>query len=190
MLLRLFLLFTLVPIAELALLIRIGGVIGVPYTLALVIATGAAGAWLARREGLRSWLAVQNELATGRVPGEELGHGVLILIAGIVLLTPGVITDVMGIALLMRPVRRAIIRRVRASFERQLAEGTAGFVRGPGVGVFWSGTAGRPGSPFDAIDPADRPTDHATRDGGTGRSPGYPGGREIVVEEQADDGPL
>ena len=187
MLLRLFLLFTLVPIAELALLIRIGGAIGLPYTLALVVATGAAGAWLARREGLRSWLAVQEELATGKVPGEELGHGVLILIAGIVLLTPGVITDVMGIALLMRPVRRAIIRRFRASFERQLAEGTAGFVRGPGVGVFWSGTAGGPGSPFDAIDRAGRPIDPTARPGGTGRTTGYPGGREIVVEDEPDD---
>ncbi|MDH3734458.1 MAG: FxsA family protein, partial [Gemmatimonadota bacterium] len=140
MLLRLFLLFTLIPIAELALLIRIGGYIGLGPTLGLVIATGAAGAWLARREGLRSWLAVQGELATGRVPGEELGHGVLILMAGIVLLTPGVITDVMGIALLLRPVRTALIRKLRVRFERQVAAGTAGFVGGPGVGVFWGGT--------------------------------------------------
>jgi UPF0716 protein FxsA len=184
MLLRLFLLFTLVPIAELALLIRIGGAIGLGWTLVLVAATGAAGAWLARREGLRSWLAVQGELATGRVPGEELGHGVLILIAGIVLLTPGVITDVMGISLLLRPVRRALIARFRKNFERQLEQGTAGFMGGPGVGVFWSGTAGPPGGTtghpgetlFDAIE-------RGSADRGTGRSAGYPGGREIVVDD-------
>lgn len=180
MLLRLFLLFTLVPIAELALLIRIGGAIGLGWTLVLVAATGAAGAWLARREGLRSWLAVQNELATGRVPGEELGHGVLILIAGIVLLTPGVITDVIGISLLLRPVRRALIARFRRNFERQLEQGTAGFMGGPGVGVFWSGTAGPTGHPaetlFDSIE-------RGPAEPGTGRSAGYPGGREIVVDD-------
>lgn len=163
MLLRLFLLFTLVPITELWLLIRIGGLIGLPATLALVLFTGAAGAALARREGLRSWISVQSELATGRIPGTELVHGVLILIAGIVLLTPGVLTDLMGIALLIRPIRRRLIARLRKRFERQLEAGQAGFVGGPGLGVFWSG--GMPG--------ADPPE---------GRPAADPRGREIIVE--------
>lgn len=167
MLLRLFLLFTLIPIAELWLLIRIGGEIGVGPTLGLVVATGAAGAWLARREGFKSWMAVQGELATGRVPGQELVHGVMILIAGVVLLTPGVITDAIGLALLVRPVRRALIARFREGFEKQIQSQATGFVGGPGMGVFWSG----PGMP------------------GEGERPGvdvdgYPGGREIVVDDE------
>ena len=179
MLLRLFLLFTLIPIAELALLIRIGGYIGLGPTLGLVIATGAAGAWLARREGLRSWLAVQTELATGRIPGEELGHGVLILIAGVVLLTPGVITDAMGIALLLRPVRSALIARMRRRFEKQVAAGNAAFVRGPGVGIFWGGSSrgSRPDFDVDAL---------RGRDAGSGRT-AYPEGREILVEDDPTD---
>jgi UPF0716 protein FxsA len=172
---RLFLLFTLVPIAELWLLIRIGGAIGLVPTLGLVVATGAAGAWLARREGLKSWLAVQRELASGGIPGEEIGHGVLILIAGIVLLTPGVITDALGLALLVRPVRRSLITRLRSRVETQIQNGTTGFVAGPGAGVFWSG----PGTP------GVRPGEEAgVRPGGERRpGAGYPAGREIIVED-------
>lgn len=140
MLLRLFLLFTLVPVIELVLLIRIGGLIGLGPTLGIVLATGAAGAWLARREGLRSWLAVQRELADGRLPGQELVHGLLILLAGVVLVTPGVLTDLAGILLLVRPVRRVLIARLRERFTRQLEAGTVGFAGRPGIGVFWGGS--------------------------------------------------
>ncbi|MFQ5678014.1 MAG: FxsA family protein [Gemmatimonadota bacterium] len=120
MLLRLFLLFTLVPLVELVVLIRLGALFGFGPTLLLVLGTGMAGAWLARREGLRSWRAVQAELGEGRLPGEELVHGLLILGAGIVLITPGVFTDLAGILLLVRPVRTALIRRVRTRMERTL----------------------------------------------------------------------
>jgi UPF0716 protein FxsA len=180
MLLRLFLLFTVVPLAELWLLIRIGGLIGVPATLGLVLFTGAAGAALARREGLRSWLAVQGELAQGRMPGVELVHGLFILLAGILLITPGVMTDVTGLLLLVRPIRRVLIGRLRHRFEQQLEAGAAGFVGGPGVGVFW-GTAGAPGGPA-----------HRGGAGGIDRAPeerpaGYPRGREIIVDRPEDE---
>jgi len=163
MLLRLFLLFTLVPLVELALLIQIGGLIGLGPTLGLVLVTGAAGAWLARREGLRSWLAVQRELGAGRVPGEALVHGMIILLAGALLVTPGVLTDAAGFALLARPIRRRLIARLRERFTRQLETGAAGFMTGPGIGVFWRSTSGR----------GERP------------EPG-PRGREIVVEESGE----
>ncbi|MDX1395330.1 MAG: FxsA family protein [Gemmatimonadota bacterium] len=191
MLLRLFLLFTLIPVAELWLLIKIGGAIGAGPTLGLVIATGAAGAWLARREGLKSWLAVQSELATGRVPGQELVHGVLILIAGVVLLTPGVITDAIGLSLLIRPVRKALISRFRARFEKQLGTGATGFVGGPGFGVFWGGPDGpggmRAGGPFD--EPTRRGRDFGGEYGGDapeGRRTTIPRGREILVDEDPE----
>jgi len=140
MLLRLFLLFTIVPIVELYLLIQLGGVIGMLPTIALVIATGAAGAAMARREGLRSWLAVQAELAQGRLPGTELLHSLLILIAGIVLVTPGIITDLAGILLLARPTRVGLIRVLKKRFEGQLvAAGPVGNAMGPGFQMFWEG---------------------------------------------------
>ena len=142
MLLRLFLLFTLVPLVELMLLIRIGGLIGLFPTLLLVMATGAAGAWLARAEGLRSWMAVQSELAEGRIPGEELVHGMLVLIAGIVLVTPGVLTDIAGLILLVRPIRQSLIRRIRERFTRRLEEGAVAGLGGPPLSFYWMG--GRP----------------------------------------------
>lgn len=175
MLLRLFLLFTLVPVAELALLIRIGGWIGLGPTLALVIGTGAAGAWLARREGLRSWLAVQGELAEGRIPTEELVHGLLILVAGIVLLTPGVLTDAAGLLLLVRPVRKGLIGRLRKTFSRQIERGTVTVMTGGGpLGGFGGIDLG--GGPF--------PGSEARADGDRSASGSRPAGREILVDEE------
>lgn len=123
MLLRLFLLFTLVPILELALLLRVGAWMGLWPTLALVLATGVAGAALARREGLRSWRSVQAELAAGRLPGSELVHGMLILVAAALLVTPGVLTDAVGLLLLIRPVRTRVLRVLRRRFEAGLLGG-------------------------------------------------------------------
>lgn len=141
MLFRLFLLFTLVPLVELFLLLRLGGWIGAGPTLALVILTGLAGAWLAKAEGRRSWRAVQAELEEGRVPGTELLHSLMILVAGVVLVTPGVLTDAAGLLLLTRPVRTRIIQTLRRRFEARLVAGTAA----PGVVSWglWSGPGPR-----------------------------------------------
>ena len=168
MLLRLFLLFTLVPVVELALLIRVGGLLGLGPTLLLVLGTGAAGAWLARREGLRAWLAVRDELAGSQLPGESLVHALLILVAGVVLITPGVLTDIAGILLLLPPVRRGLIARLRHRLKAQIEAGGIRVVGGPGVQFSGSpgGFRARPGG---------------RRTGGAGQRPG---GREIVIEEE------
>ena len=171
MLFRLFLLFTLIPIAELALLIRIGGWLGLGPTLLLVVGTGAAGAWLARREGLRSWQAVQGELAQGKLPGESLVHAVLILVAGIVLLTPGVITDVAGLLLLLPPVRKGLIVRLRERFRGQIESGAIGVVGGSGASF-----TGFQGMIFGGRPAGRRPTRESDAADG-------PAGREIIVEE-------
>ena len=123
MFLRLFLLFTLVPLVELYALIRLGSLIGAGPTILLVLATGAAGAWLARREGFRSWKAVQSELGAGRLPAEELLHALVVVIAGVLLVTPGVFTDAFGLLMLIRPVRAAMIRKVRSRIGRSLESG-------------------------------------------------------------------
>jgi UPF0716 protein FxsA len=127
MFLRLFLLFTLVPLVELYALIRLGSLIGAGPTILLVLGTGAAGAWLARREGFRSWSAVQSELAAGRLPAEELLHALVVVIAGVLLVTPGVFTDAFGLLMLIRPVRAAMIRKVRSRIDRSIQSGDVHF---------------------------------------------------------------
>jgi UPF0716 protein FxsA len=107
---RLFLLFLLVPLAEIYLLIRVGEVIGAPATIGLVIATAFLGAALARREGLRTFVAIQRSVAQGRLPTDDLVEGVMILFAGLVLLTPGFLTDALGFFVLLPPTRRWLRR--------------------------------------------------------------------------------
>ena len=118
MLLRLLLLFTLVPLIELALLFWIAQHTGWLFTLGLVIVTGVVGAWLARHEGIRCWLKAQEQLSRGELPADSLLDGLMILVAGAVLITPGVITDLLGFALLIPPirtmVRRYVAQRIRA----------------------------------------------------------------------------
>ncbi len=115
---RLFLLFLLVPIADLALLVAVGGKLGLAPTLALVVLTAAAGSWLARREGLRAWTQARARLQAGEVPADALIDGVVVLAAGVLLLTPGFLTDVAGLFALLPPsrrwLRRALARRLGA----------------------------------------------------------------------------
>ena len=105
---RLLLLFILVPAAELALLIEIGKRIGTLSTLALILVTGVLGAALARRQGLGVLRAAQAEAAAGRLPAASLVDGVIILLAGAVLITPGVLTDLFGFLCLIPISRRWI----------------------------------------------------------------------------------
>ena len=127
MFLRLLLLFTFVPLVELYLLIRIGRVIGVVPTIAIVVVTGTLGAALARRQGLGVLRRLQEDLAGGRLPTDALMDGLLILVAGAMLLTPGLITDAAGFLLLVPAGRKVVRRALSAAFARRLV------VRDPGV---------------------------------------------------------
>jgi UPF0716 protein FxsA len=104
-LIKLFLAFTLIPVTEIYLLITIGGYIGAMNTVLLVIMTGFAGAYLARLQGMQTMFRVRESLQRGIMPSGELLDALLIFIAGVVLLTPGFITDIAGILLLLPPVR-------------------------------------------------------------------------------------
>lgn len=119
---RLFLLFTVVPLVELSLLLRIGQRVGPTATLALVIGTGAVGAVLARQAGIRALDRVRMDMERGVVPTDSLLDGLLILVAGVMLITPGVLTDVAALTLMTplgrRPVRAALKRR----FARAMAD--------------------------------------------------------------------
>lgn len=109
MLPRLLLLFILVPIAELLLLLRIGEWIGLLPTIGIVIATGVAGAALARSQGLRVLLRIRQEMQGGRMPVAEMIDGLLIFVAGALLLTPGLLTDIAGLAVLL-PGPRGLVK--------------------------------------------------------------------------------
>jgi UPF0716 protein FxsA len=126
MFVRLLVLFLFVPLIELALLIRLGQWIGLLGTLAIVAGTAVLGAALARRHGVRAWTAIRDELRAGRVPASALADGLLILIGGIVLLTPGLLTDALGFALLLPPTRNALKRSLRRRFEEAVRRGEAG----------------------------------------------------------------
>ncbi|HEX2273479.1 MAG TPA: FxsA family protein [Acidimicrobiales bacterium] len=113
----LFLIFLVLPIAELAVILQVGQLIGPWYTIVLLVAVSAAGAWLVKREGLGVIRRFRRQLDAGAIPGKELADGVLILFAGALLLTPGFITDCVGLLLLLPPVRAVI----RASVLRRFA---------------------------------------------------------------------
>lgn len=150
---RLALLFIIVPLIELALLIQVGQVVGLMPTVLLVLATGFGGAALARREGLRTLASIQASLGRGEMPGQALLDGAAILFGGALLLTPGILTDFFGIALLLPMTRRWFARRLKANFEEQIKAGrvsfsTTGFGGGPfgagGGASFGVGGFGRP----------------------------------------------
>ena len=117
MLLKLFLAFTIIPIIEIYLLIEIGSMFGALTAVALVILTGFLGAFLARMQGLQTLYRIQESLREGRMPSGELLDALLIGIAGLVLLTPGFLTDSAGFLLLIPATRNAIKDWLRRQIE-------------------------------------------------------------------------
>ena len=118
MLLKLFLAFTLIPVIELYLLIKLGATVGPFNTLLLVILTGAAGAYLAKLQGLEAMFRVKTRLQQGETPAEEMLDALIIFIAGIVLLTPGLLTDIAGLLLLLPATRRKFKIWLRQKFDQ------------------------------------------------------------------------
>lgn len=143
-------LFIVVPIAELAVIIQVGGWIGLWPTLALLVADSVLGAVLMRSQGRAAWRRFNLTVAEGRIPAREVIDGILVIFGGALLLTPGFITDIVGILLLLPPTR-ALLRALLA--RRFVAQMTATMTRGPlrGGGPGGRGpTAGRrPGEDFD-----------------------------------------
>jgi UPF0716 protein FxsA len=123
MLLRLFLLFTLIPIIEIYLLMKVGSLIGAEATILIVLGTGFAGAWLARTQGAGVVMRMRANMAQGIPPAGDMVDAALILVAGVVLLTPGFVTDAMGILLLIPPVRAAIKEFLRKKLEDMARSG-------------------------------------------------------------------
>lgn len=148
---RLLLLFLLTPAIELGLLIQVSELIGFELTIGLIVVTGIAGSYLARREGLNTWRRLNERLNAGDLPGKELIDGVIILMAGALLVTPGVLTDVVGFLGLLPPTRALIRQFVMRRFRRKMEEGSLqvqlGFFGGAAPGPNGPSSEGGPGAP-------------------------------------------
>jgi len=117
MFLKLFLALTLIPLIEIYLLIKIGSHLGAFNTVLIVILTALLGAWLARLEGGKAMTKVRESLNRGELPAEEMLDAMLIFVAGIVLLTPGFVTDLAGLAILVPQIRYGFKRWLRKKFD-------------------------------------------------------------------------
>ena len=129
-------LFIAMPIAEIAVLISVGGEIGLGSTLLLVIATAILGAWLVRKQGFHTMQKLRTEMEQGRLPAMELAEGFAILVAGVLLLTPGFITDTVGFICLTPPLRRGAIRWMA---NRGILSATGAAVNQQGQGNIFEG---------------------------------------------------
>ncbi len=121
----LFLLFIFVPIVEIYFLIKVGSVIGAISTIGLVVFTALLGAMLVRFQGMSTLQRTRLSMAQGQVPALEMFEGVLLLFAGVLLMTPGFFTDAIGFGLLVPPLRQALIRWFisRSNIQMQARQG-------------------------------------------------------------------
>lgn len=147
--------FLVVPFAELWFLLTVADAIGGWSTIGLLLVVSIVGSWLVKREGLGVWLKVQRQLEQGEMPTSSVIDGALILFAGALMLTPGFLTDIVALMLLLPPTRAAIrvllvrrfSHRLQAGVAHQVRVQTFGFGgRGPG-----SGPAGRGGDGPDGV---------------------------------------
>ncbi len=127
---QLLLLFIAVPLIEVLILIQLGSLFGFWPTIFVVVGTGIVGAYLAKLYGLTIWYKIQEDLAAGRMPADKLIDGLLVLVGGVVLLTPGLLTDVLGILLLI-PITRDYFKKFARSKLRNMSEQQ--------TTIFWQG---------------------------------------------------
>jgi len=154
-----------------------GQMVGLWPTIGLVVLTGFAGAALARLEGLRTLWRIRGELARGRLPGRALFDGLAILVGGALLLTPGILTDLLGFCFLLPPTRRFLLGRIRKNLEHRLKSGDIQVTRFSGIGGA-SGWTWQAGGQF-----------HAGSPGPPGRAASAPKpSGEIVVEMEEREG--
>ena len=123
MLARLFILFIIIPVVEIYLILKVGSLIGAVPTVAILLFISFAGAWLVRSQGFHILGRIQTELAQGRLPAAELLDGALVLVGGVLLLTPGFFTDFLGLFFLI-PASRAVIKQMLGLWlQRRLGRG-------------------------------------------------------------------
>ena len=124
MLLKLFLAFTLIPVIEIFLLVQLSASLGPLSAIILVIATGFFGANLAKIQGAQTFIRIRENLNQGIMPGDEVLDAFLILVAGIVLITPGILTDISGILLLIPGTRKGAKEFLKREFNKRIRNGS------------------------------------------------------------------
>jgi UPF0716 protein FxsA len=130
--LALVLIFIVLPIAELYVIIQVGELVGVWWTLAILVADSILGSLLLRGQGRTAWRRFNEALAAGRPPAREVLDGGLIIFGGAFLITPGFISDVIGLLLILPPTRAVFRRLLVRRYSRKLVSGLAGrATRGP-----------------------------------------------------------
>ncbi|MGC8119443.1 FxsA family protein [Marinobacter sp. VGCF2001] len=143
-----FFLFIVMPIAELAVLIQVGGMIGVMNTVGLVFLTAVIGAWLLRQQGLATLLRANERLNSGELPAKEVAEGLILAVGGAMLLTPGFITDTFGFLCLLPGTRHWLasqaLKRMKVA-----GQGQSFFFRAGGTGGPFGGGPFGPQRPFD-----------------------------------------
>lgn len=117
----LFAAFLIVPVAELYVLIRVGSVIGGWWTIAMLVTISVVGSWLIKREGIRCFARVRTQLQSHRLPTDDLIDSALILFAGVLMLTPGFLTDALGIVLLLPPLRARVRRQLKHRYGARIS---------------------------------------------------------------------
>ncbi|MCW8109080.1 FxsA family protein [Alteromonas ponticola] len=122
---NLFLLFAIMPIVEIALLVQVGGIIGGWNTIALVLISAFVGAYFVRREGVHTLTTAQQKMQSNQIPGQELLEGLMLLVAGVLLVTPGFITDIFGLALVLPPSRKYIAKKLKKHLSMHVVSGSA-----------------------------------------------------------------
>jgi UPF0716 protein FxsA len=143
-------LLVIFPIIEISVLIAVGHVIGAAWTILLVLATSALGAWLLRHQGARSWRAFRADVTEGRPPGNTVTEGLLVLVGGVLMLVPGFVSDVMGGLLIAPPTRKLARVGVLALLGRRLTPDAATSLFGPRKIRVRTGTPQHPGQPADS----------------------------------------
>jgi len=128
-----FLVLVVVPIIEIGLFVQLGGFIGLWPTLAIVVATALLGSFLLRKQGLSTLEELRRTAETGQNPAGPLAHGALILVAGLLLLTPGFFTDGIGFLLMVPPVRAVLIRWVAARAQMKMYASAANSQQAPDI---------------------------------------------------------
>jgi UPF0716 protein FxsA len=127
MLMRLILLFTVVPLVDLALLFKLNEYIGLFSTIAIVICTGVLGAYLAKTQGKEILFRMKNEMQGGRIPGDQIINGLCVLVGGAMLLTPGILTDTAGFILVIPVTRNLIKVFIKRKLQKMIDDGNVNF---------------------------------------------------------------
>lgn len=119
---RLLILFITIPILELVIFVMLGSKLGFPLTLLIILTTAVIGAYLSKSQGLRALRRYQEAVASGKLPHREILEGLIILVAGVLLMTPGFLTDTIGFLLLVPPLRDIVRQLISASLSRRFSE--------------------------------------------------------------------